>query len=152
MSSFVPNVRHFVLLLPFLLAGCFREKDLLDAEARKLCAKDGGVKVYETVELPSNAFDRFGVVNVPYKELWKPGEPFLYEWSNTYFRRGNPAMWRSHFRLIRTSDGKLLGEAISYIRNGGDWFSLSVQSSFNCPERADISDLQLVVFRKAGGL
>ena len=34
-----------------------------DAEVRRLCAIDGGVKVYETVKLPADKFNQWGQVN-----------------------------------------------------------------------------------------
>ena len=34
-----------------------------DAQVREMCAQDGGVKVYESVELPANMFNKWGQIN-----------------------------------------------------------------------------------------
>lgn len=34
-----------------------------DIQVSSLCAKDGGVKVYETVKLPAERFDQWGQIN-----------------------------------------------------------------------------------------
>jgi hypothetical protein len=41
------------------------EKWLADRQVRKLCAKDGGVKVYETVPLTPDLLDKAGRVWIP---------------------------------------------------------------------------------------
>ena len=47
-----------LLLLVLLLAGC--EKHRLDEQVKELCAKDGGVRIYETVTLPREVFTEYG--------------------------------------------------------------------------------------------
>lgn len=135
------NVSMFLLLL-----GCEREKDRLDAEIRRLCAQDGGIRIHETVTLPPERFDKFGVVHVPLRKDAKPDDEFYYEWETTYFKTGNPEMWRNHFRLVRNKDGRILGEAISYSRRGGDFPGPWHDSSFGCPADGDISVLKRRVF------
>lgn len=154
MSRALPySVRSIQFLLLFFgvvaLAGCLREKDRLDAQVREMCAKDGGMKVYEKVTLPSEKFDQFGVVNVPIKALAKEWDDFFYEWDTVYYKKGNPALWRSHFKLVRRSDGKLLGESVAYSRRGGDFPGPWHDSSYRCPDRVDISDLQIQIFLRA---
>jgi len=130
------------------ISGCEREKDRLDAEVRRLCEKDGGIKVYETITLPPDKFDKFGVVHVPLRGNAKSNDEFLFEWETTYFRKGSPEMWKNHFRLVRIKDGKLLGEAISYSRRGGDFPGPWHDSSFGCPPDGDISVLKQRVFSR----
>ena len=122
------------------------EKGQLDDEVRRLCAIDGGVRVYEEVTLPPERFDKFGSVRVPAKKEAKPTDDFYYERDITYYRQGNPEMWRNHVRLIRRSDGKLLGEAIRYSRRCGDMPGPWQSSSFACPIDAGITVLQKRVF------
>ena len=139
------------LVVLLSMAGCEREKDRLDAEVRRLCAQDGGVKVYEKVLLPPGKFDSGGVVSVPLESNSKPADQFYYEWETTYLKTGNPEMWRNHFRLVRRKDGKLLGEAVSYSRRGGDLPGPWHESSFGCPADGDISVLKHLVFGKLDG-
>ena len=53
------------ILTPALLVGC--EKARLDQQVKELCAKDGGIKVYETVKLPPERFDQWGLIK-PYDQ------------------------------------------------------------------------------------
>lgn len=107
-----------------------------DNQVRELCTKDGGVKVYEAVKLPAEKFDKWGMVN-----FYKPtqgentlGPEYVYKSETTYYRRDNPAMWRTHTKVMRRLDGKLLSESVSYSRRGGDLPGLWHPSSFSCPK------------------
>lgn len=125
-----------------------------DAKVRELCAVDGGVRVYETVELPEEMFDKYGVVKIPLKKDAKLKDKYFYE-SNIYFyQKGSPEIWRLHYQIFRRMDNKQLGEAISYARRGGDIPGPWHESSFSCPGQSDISDLKKQVFiniNKGGG-
>ena len=113
------------------------KKMYYDAEVNRLCAKDGGVKVYETVKLPAEKFDKYGVVRIPSKQDAKLGDEYYYEWNVHHYRQGEPSIRRDHFLIVRRSDAKLLGESISYARRGGDMPGPWHPSSFRCPEQAD---------------
>lgn len=130
-----------------LLAGC--EKDRLDVQVKELCAKDGGIKVYETVKLPPEKFDKYGVVRIPSKQDAKLEDEYFYEWSVHIYVDGNPSLRRDHFLVIRRSDSKLLGEAISYARRGGDMPGPWHPSSFRCPENSGNSILQQRIFTRS---
>lgn len=54
-----------VLLLLIVALGAFFEgrKAYLDYQVRELCAKDGGVKVYEVIHLPAASFNQWGQIN-----------------------------------------------------------------------------------------
>lgn len=54
-----------VLLILPLLTSCASgpSKGQLDDEVKRLCAIDGGIKVYETVRLPAKNFETKGCVN-----------------------------------------------------------------------------------------
>lgn len=124
------------------------EKWWLDYQVRELCAKDGGIKVYETVRLPKEQFDKYGGIRIPLKKDAKPSDEYYYESSTSYIKKGNPEMWQSHYKVYRQFDNKLLGESTSYARRGGDMPGPWHESSFGCPDRADISDLNKQVFVK----
>ena len=114
-----------------------------DAQVQELCDKDGGIKVYETVKLPANRFDHYGNImfgtrwGPPTKEFAKEGDDFYYTWETTWIIPETSAsaltMWRNHQRLFRVADQKLIGEAISYSRRGGDPIGPWHPSSFGCP-------------------
>lgn len=104
-----------------------------DAKVRELCAKDGGIKVYETVRLPAEKFDKYGNVRIPNKEQAKSMNEYYYERAYIYYRKGEPQITRTQHRVIRRSDGKILGESIRYSRGGGDLPGPWHGSSFICP-------------------
>ncbi|OGT12826.1 MAG: hypothetical protein A3J49_15440 [Gallionellales bacterium RIFCSPHIGHO2_02_FULL_57_16] len=127
-----------LLLLPFATA-CVSgpSKSELDAEVKRLCAIDGGIKVYETVTLPAGRFDKWGNVGIPNKKYAKPTDEYYYESEDHYYRQGNPTFLRSRSWIVRRSDGKILGESIRYGRGGGDLPGPWHGSSFDCPPIAD---------------
>jgi hypothetical protein len=108
-----------------------------DQQVRGMCAKDGGVRVYETVKLPTERFDKWGNVGIHEKGYAKPTDEYYYESEVQYYREGNPTLLRSRSWVVRRSDGKVLGEAISYGRSGGDLPGPWHGSSFHCPPIAD---------------
>jgi hypothetical protein len=147
--SSMPIKFSLIFLSAFALVGCLREKDRLDAQVREMCAKDGGAKVYEQVALPAEKFDEFGVVIVPIKASAKAWDEFFYEWDITYYKKGNPEMWRSHFKLTRRADGKLLGESVAYSRRGGDFPGPWHDSSYGCPKDQGMPFVKKQVFVRA---
>lgn len=128
----------FLFLLSFA-AGCSSgpvAKAQLDAEVKRLCAIDGGIKVYETVKLPARKFDK----RLQFINFYKPmedenalGQEYLFKRIQHYYRQGNPEMSRIHYQVFRRSDGKLLGETVLYGRGGGDMPGPWHDSSFTCP-------------------
>jgi len=140
----VVSAAVFVGLL-WLAAG---EKWWLDYQVRELCAKDGGIKVYETVRLPVNGFDKYGNVSVPFKEYAKSSDEYYYEMDTHYYRKGNPEMSRSRYQVVRRSDGKVLGESVYYGRGGGDLPGPWHGSSFTCPEPTQSIGLEKSIFLK----
>lgn len=134
-----------LLFLPFM-ASCASgpSKSELDAEVKRLCAIDGGIKVYETVKLPPEMFNKYGQIN-----FYKPtqgenalGPEYIYKMDIHYYKKGEPAvngpqetsMRRDHFRIIRKSDFKLMGEFVLYRRAGGDLPGPWMPSSYDCPD------------------
>ena len=116
---------------------CEREKDRLDAEARRLCAHDGGVKVYETVTLNEDEYtkllNQYGELDIRNKKLARVSDAFYQESIRIYLRTGNPELWRSEYRIVRRSDGKVLATSVFYTRRGGDLPGPWHESSFSCP-------------------
>ncbi|MDP2810698.1 MAG: hypothetical protein Q8O34_11170 [Rhodocyclaceae bacterium] len=137
------------ILLGLLWLGAGRTM-YYDAKVRELCAKDGGVRVYETVKLPAERFEKGGMVN-----FWQPtdgenalGPEYVFKREMTYYRRGNPELFRMHTQVLRRSDGKLLGESAFYTRGGGDMPGPWHGSSFMCPELSVANDVLRQVFTK----
>ena len=90
----------------------------------ELCAKDGGVRVYERLEMPLAAAK---LANVAPKHLKKDADELYYVYSSSDIRgkRGSSdigalVVFRTETALHRAKDDKLLAIAISYVRRGGD--------------------------------
>lgn len=107
-----------------------------DRQVREMCAKDGGVKVYETVILPAEQFDKLKRRNFVFfsKALADPADEYYGETDDHYFRQGHPNLVRMQYRIIRRSDGNVLGESVRYGRGGGDLPGPWHESSFTCPD------------------
>lgn len=137
-------MRTLISLLLFLplVASCASgpSKSELDAEVKRMCAIDGGIKVYETVKLPPEKFDkRQHFINFyrPTQEENALGSEYLFKQDIHYYYKGNPEMSRKHYQIFRRSDGKLLGESILYGRGGGDLPGPWYESGFTCPTFAE---------------
>ena len=106
-----------------------------DTLVNRMCKLDGGVKVYETVKLPAEEYDQYAKRNwiLPHITQEKSADKYYYEVDYHHYRKGNPQMTRRQAKIIRRSDGKTLGESISYSRGGGDLPGPWHESSFICP-------------------
>lgn len=123
---------------------------MLDAEVKRLCAIDGGIKVYENVILSADKFNEWGQVNFYKPNLGEGalGDEYLFKSETTYYKKGNPELWRSHYQVIRRVDGRVLGESIGYSRRGGDVSGPWHDSSYGCPENRGDIPLLMKVFHK----
>lgn len=120
-----------------------------DAKVREMCAIDGGVMVFETVELPGEMFDRWGNVGLKNKNYAEPIDKFYYESDQFIIRGGDPQITKYVTRVVRRSDEKILGVSIRYGRGGGDFPGPWHPSSYSCPSIQDSSGkLESDIFRK----
>jgi hypothetical protein len=153
-----------LLLALELLTGCISIiKMKMDAEVDRLCAIDGGIKIYETVSLPPEKFNKYNNVNFFHPShgekalgpeyIWKSHEKFLHPGGDP---NASPSLRRDHLQVIRRSDGKLLGESIYYSRVGGDSRFLNElmggppESSYSCP-KGSISVIGRVFIKNEDG-
>lgn len=129
-----------IILVVLSLTGC--EKVALDRQVDELCKKDGGVKVYEKVVLPPEMFDRWGDP-FPGWQGRKPedrlGSDYRYVTKAIYLKRGDPIkvfsereLSQSTEKIVRVSDGKLMGQSIVYSRFGGEMILLGHPSAHAC--------------------
>ena len=114
-----------------------------DAQVKELCAKDGRVKVYETVTLPPEKFDQWGNVRFLLKKDRKMIFDGNYQLSHKdhHYDKLYLKVWRTHWEIRRLSDSKLLGEAVSYSRVGGDPIGPWEPSHSSCPKQLNFSSL-----------
>lgn len=134
-----------IVILLLSLAGC--ERWALDKQMEELCKKDGGVKVYEKVTLPGSEFSNTGEPLAKYIPLAKSDEDYLgpeYRYvrkidvlvgKKADIEKGEGRLTHFYTAIYRRSDGRLLGESISYGRGGGDGFTFGFNPTGNyCPK------------------
>lgn len=122
-----------------------------DAEVNRLCAIDGGVKVYETVKLPADKFDKYGNVGIRNYDYAKSSDEYYFRSQDTYLKMSEPYVLRSVTQVFRRSDGKVLGESVRYGRGGGDIPGPWHPSTFDCPVMKDAEGkLESSIFVKGG--
>jgi len=138
------------------LGACTSEKDRLDAEARRLCAIDGGIKVFETVTLPAEKFNQYGQPLIPNGRDDK-GFGYYLRGDQQHIAgqmsqlAGDGAGLKKHTsQIIRTADGKLMGESIVYRRHGGSWWDGIMEGDgFTCPEdKINTTFMGKVIFKR----
>lgn len=122
------------------------EKMLADMRVNRLCAKDGGIRVYENVGLPAERFDKYGQLRIPVRERAKPDDEYYYVWLYESSRQGRVTVRRDHFLVYRRVDQKLLGESVSYARQGGDLPGPWHGSTFRCPGDTGLTNLKGQIF------
>ena len=111
-----------------------------DKLVNELCAKDGGIKVYETVTLPKERFNQWGQFDVWDRPHMKPNDEYFSEWeqsdilgkmySGSYT---DIAVNKTRIKVFRVSDNKVIGEAAYYQRGGGDPIGFWMPSGYVCP-------------------
>lgn len=149
-------VGFVMLLLAYFGPSAYR-KAQMDKEVDRLCSIDGGVKVYERVSLPLDQFNQWGDPNIPFAEnadATKAAYIVNIESRELIkgdsYGKGNPTLSRFHARVIRRSDNKTLGEAISYSRIGGDPDGPWHTSKYNGCSQGGDKNLKKAVFTKSG--
>ncbi len=138
-------------VLPFI-AACANgpNKTQLTKEVNRLCAVDGGVKIYETVTLPPDKFDKWGQINFyrPTQGENTLGAEYIYQRNRHDYKKENPAesstpkiaVKRNHIKIIRKSDMKLLGEVVTYHRTENEPPELLHHSSYQCPDKSKATE------------
>lgn len=141
----------FLFLSTLVISGCATPSQIAaDAEVKRLCAIDGGIKVHEVVLLPAEKFDSQGNFIILSKQDATMSDEYYYEREITYLGTGNPRIWRSHHRIVRARDKKTLGESIRYARRGGDVPGPWHDSSFSCPDTNTKPSIEKSVFKFEG--
>ena len=133
------------------------QKTQMDREVDRLCAVDGGIKVFERISLSLDYFNQWGDPNVPFKGNTSAAKsPYFVEIESRDLAKVDSSVFRKmtlvrfQARALRQADGKILGEAISYSRRGGDLQGPWHPSSYSgCAESGD-KNLKKAVFVRNG--
>jgi hypothetical protein len=141
-----------VACMTALLSSC--EIDRLDAEVKRLCAIDGGIKIYETVMLPPEKFNAKGLPELPFNKDNAGFGYFYKQLPNEYLapRRSDyegPNMWKEVTHVVRSSDQKVLAVVTRYVRAGGEFLQGPIHYSANsCPGLSIFDELLKKTFIK----
>ena len=116
-----------VLVGALWLVKYFSETEMrrLDKEVDRLCAIDGRSVVYETVKLPADKFDADGRVLIP--TSGRDDTNFGYYVSLEQETLAGPGqapgarLLRTVYRVVRSTDHKVMAEHLFYTRGGGNW-------------------------------
>jgi hypothetical protein len=108
------------------LTGCATPRQVvLDAEVDRLCAVDGGVRVYEKVQLPPAEYAKY-ISGTKLKSNASQDDLFYYSSEREILSgptNGDPdgtTITKAKLALMRRADGKTLGANTTYSRRGGD--------------------------------
>ncbi|KKK63765.1 hypothetical protein LCGC14_2990990, partial [marine sediment metagenome] len=132
------------LLLIGLMALVFAYTELnkayWDYRVKGLCEKDGGVTVFETVELTKEEYEMYGgikgVIPVPSETAsYAAKHEYLSSYKKQLIRDSNPSIYRWVGTVYRVSDKKTLGKVVGYHRGGGDFPTIiSHPTGFDCKD------------------
>lgn len=143
----------FVILSGLLyFAYCELSKAYWDSRVAELCEKDGGVTVFERVELTQEEYIRNGGKNgfiaAPSEKSPISYKRDYFSKSETIFINKNPIVRRSESTIYRRLDMKELGKIVIYGRSGGDFPLLpGVGTSFSCFKLSHIKmDIERQIF------
>jgi len=129
----------------------------------ELCAKDGGVRVIETVALAPGLFNAYGQPEIGFVNAESPrstpspsGLGFVLDTQDIVGSHNSTevralAVWRARVQLARVNDGKILGESVQYLRRGGDALGPWHPSSYGCPIDATEMNLAARVVQQQSG-
>jgi hypothetical protein len=129
-----------------LLAACATPSQMYwDHRVKELCEKDGGVTVYEKVELTKEEFNK---LDIPFEKHAKPDTPYYRVSLVDVVINDSPRVWKGGQKIVRRSDGKVLGMQIYYARRGGDILTgISESSHYGCEQINNINlDIDKSIF------
>ena len=134
-----------LIALLLLAVGFFEaRKAYWDYKVDKMCEKDGGVEVYETVTITENDQNRltklYGKFQLPHEDEAQENFPYFYRIRDSMIRKTYPKVGRTEVRVLRRLDQKILGRSVQYWRRGGDIpTGLSHGSSYICPQQTALN-------------
>lgn len=128
-----------IAILVVGIGGCEVHKAYYDWQVRKLCEKDGGVRVYERLSVSTETFASRGgdggVMSLPDESERQRDVSAFQRVSSKVIKSGYVSIVRYETQVVRWSDSKVMGRLVIYSRSGGDFpFTASAPSYYQCPE------------------
>lgn len=132
------------VLLIVLAVGFFEgRKAYWDYRVREMCKRDGGVIINEKIFISAEQEKKLPKIDsylgVAPEALAKSDEPAFTRYQRISIKEGNLSVARHVKEIVRRSDGRVVGQVISYGRGGGDFLSPAHPSTFSCPDYADLN-------------
>lgn len=152
----IGRVLALVVLTPIVvlvagIGGCEARKAYYDRQVRKMCEKDGGVVLSGYVQLTSAQAQQLSKVgsfiSIPTERLARGDEPAFTRHTESVLRDANPRLTRWEEIIYRRADMKEVGRIVRFRRAGGDFPTLAMPSSFNCPDEDKVLSQRQAVFR-----
>jgi len=113
-----------------------------DHKVKELCEKDGGVTVFEKVELTKSEKAKLRIA--PSKATSISSDYYL-EFNDEVIN-DDPKVRKSVGYLYRNSDQKLIAKQMYYSRVGGDLVPIDNPSSYNCDMAGVSTNIEKAVF------
>jgi hypothetical protein len=133
--------------LPFVVALCWYvyasiRLSYWNNEVRELCAKDGGVTVYQKVQLlPGEA-----IPSLPNEAYASRESPYVTRVKEEIIRARNPEVVRREVLILKREGGVTLGRWVVFSRIGGDTGFVDHRSSFSCQDiKRDLVEQQIFI-------
>jgi len=136
-------LKIFLLLAIASIGSCWGYQEYWDQQVRALCEKDGGIVIFEEINLTKEMYIRNeghkGNIRIPSKRHAKANHDF-YSVTNTtnikYFNnsKGKLYVQRVENMIYRQADERLIEKKVYYFRRNGDILhNLGMhQGSFSC--------------------
>jgi hypothetical protein len=126
-----------------LLSGCGLDLIYVDWKLNKLCAQDGGVKVFITDKPPEYLKLPDGNVDLAMLQGAKQGQPYYLQHKTNMLEVLGSEIQRTETKLIRHVDAETLGISIMYVRPGENvGVPILYRRGYSCPSEGGL--LQLV--------
>ena len=135
----------FAVLLNAALVGCAGyvpgRQSYWDAQVKEMCARDGGVTIYERIHISIAEIDARvlpmtsdGRLSFTTKQLAQPSSPIYALEKILNINEANPRVQRNESIIVRRADEVIVAKVIFYSRVGGDLSTgLSEGTNFSCP-------------------
>ena len=129
---------QLLLLIVLILSYFLTRYAYVDHQMSLMCAKDGGVQIYEQIEITQAEADSISVGKyigggMVKKQELKEGMPvYLSELEQEVVKKTYPQITRYEYTIHRAKDDKLLAREVWYIRKG----DAGIISKGDCPNSA----------------
>ncbi|ODS22978.1 hypothetical protein AB835_11280 [Candidatus Endobugula sertula] len=128
---------------------CELNKAYWDYQVKKMCKKDGGVTVFERIDISKKEypkiFSNLGKMKLPNRWSDKNKFPYFYKNNTENIKLGKLSVKKHLYKIINRKTKKIITKSISYSRIGGD-FPILVQhpSSFSCEKIKGLKTLSSI--------